>query len=68
MTYKQEVEKLQSAVSRYRDRLLTERRKKKEQIEAVKAETHIKVERHTIPKTRFGKFLHDIILTVEKYT
>lgn len=67
MKYKQEIAKLQTKLSNYQNKLLTERKKKAEQIEAVKAETHIKVERHIVPKSRFGKFLHDMILTVEKY-
>ena len=67
MTYKQEIEKLKNRISNYQKRLQTEKQKRDEAIEQTKVETQIKMERYTIPKSSFGKFILDLVLTVEKY-
>lgn len=67
MKYKQEIEKLKNRISNYQRRLQTEKQKRDEAIEQTKVETQIKMERYTIPKSSFGKFILDLVLTVEKY-
>jgi len=67
MTYKQEVEKLQSMVSRYKVKLLSQRKHEKELQEQTELKATIAHEKRTIPKSGFGLFLLDMVLSFEKY-
>lgn len=58
---------LEGEISKLKERLLIERRKWKGRVVQAEAHKHIAMERQLVPKTRFGKFVMDMVLTVEKY-
>lgn len=67
MTYKQEYEKAMEQISKLRSRLLSRTVHMKEVAKQAELKATIAHEKRTIPKSGFGLFLLDLVLSFEKY-